>query len=211
MLERYYVRPETVDRIRSSWISGAIDQYVTWLVEQKYDDKSIFRRIPLLVSFGDFARAHGAENVEALPRYIEPFIEARIAERVQGRKSAERLKRISKDIRNPIQQMLRLVVAGFNVKRHRIAENPFEDLAPGFFVSLRQERGLREPSITHYSLPASVASYLQSIQFHDLRHLSAPVLSGFFPEFSKRGGEPAFAMHAVCCVFSFGTCTGRKS
>ncbi len=190
MLERYYVRPETVDRIRSSWISGAIDQYVTWLVEQKYNDKSVFRRIPLLVSFGDFARAHGAENVEALPRYIEPFIEARLAERVQGRKSAERLKRISKDIRNPIQQMLHLVVAGFNVKRHRIAENPFEELAPGFFVYLRQERGLREPSIIHYSYYLrQFASYLQSIQFHDLRHLSAPVLSGFFPEFSERGGR----------------------
>src|SRR3989442_515846 len=190
MLERYYVRPETVDRIRSSWISGAIDQYVTWLVEQKYNDKSVFRRIPLLVSFGDFARAHGAENVEALPRYIEPFIEARLAERVQGRKSAERLKRISKDIRNPIQQMLHLVVAGFNVKRHRIAENPFEELAPGFFVYLRQERGLREPSIIHYSYYlCQFASYLQSIQFHDLRHLSAPVLSGFFPEFSERGGR----------------------
>ena len=68
------------------------------MVEQKYNDKSVFRRIPLLVSFGDFARAHGAENVEALPRYIEPFIEARRAERVHGKKYAERLKQISKDI-----------------------------------------------------------------------------------------------------------------
>jgi hypothetical protein len=31
MLERYFIRPETVDRIRSSWIGGAIEQYVTWL------------------------------------------------------------------------------------------------------------------------------------------------------------------------------------
>ena len=31
MLERYYVRPKTVDQIRSSWIGGAIEKYVEWL------------------------------------------------------------------------------------------------------------------------------------------------------------------------------------
>src|SRR5438128_8813507 len=70
MLARYYVRPETVDRIRSSWIYDSVDQYVTWLTEQKYNSRSVFRRIPLVVSFGDFARAHGAESLDALPRYI---------------------------------------------------------------------------------------------------------------------------------------------
>lgn len=190
MLERYYVRPETVDRIRSSWIGESIDQYVTWLAEQKYKDRSVFRRIPLLVSFGDFARAHGAESVEGLPRYIEPFINARLEERVRGRKSAERLKRISKDIRNPIQQMLQLVIPGFSGKGHRKPENPFEGLGPGFFVYLRQEKGLRESSIQHYShYLRQFASYLQSIEFHDLGHLSPPVLSGFFPEFSKGRGR----------------------
>ena len=190
MLERCYVRPETVDRIRSCWISGAIDQYVTWLVEQKYNDKTVFRRIPLLVSFGDFARAQGAESIGDLPRYIETFVEARVSERVRGRKSGERLKRILKDIRNPIQQMLRLVIAGFTVKRRRRPENPFEELAPSFFVYLRQEKGLRETSIIHYShYLRQFDSYLQSIQFDDLRHLSPPVLSGFFPVFSQRRGR----------------------
>lgn len=189
MLERYYVRPETVDRIRSSWISGSIDQYVTWLVEQKYKDRSVFRRIPLLVSFGEFARAHGAESVDGLPRYVELFINARLAECVGG-SSADRLKRISKDIRNPIQQMLQLVIPGFDGKGRRKAENPFEELAPRLFVYLRQEKGLRESSIKHYShYLHHFASYLQSIELHDLRHLSPPVLSGFFPEFSQGRGR----------------------
>ena len=69
MLERYYVRPETVDRIRSSWIYDSVDRYVRWLTEQKYNSRSVFRRIPLVVSFGDFARAHGAESLDVLPRY----------------------------------------------------------------------------------------------------------------------------------------------
>jgi hypothetical protein len=29
MLEQFFVRPDTIDRIRSSWIGGAIEQYVT--------------------------------------------------------------------------------------------------------------------------------------------------------------------------------------
>ena len=29
MLEHYFVRPETVDRIRSSWLGEAIEKYVT--------------------------------------------------------------------------------------------------------------------------------------------------------------------------------------
>ena len=57
MLERYFVRPDTVDRIQSSWIGGAIDQYVTWLSEQNYSRRSVSRRVPLLVKFGDHARA----------------------------------------------------------------------------------------------------------------------------------------------------------
>ena len=30
MLERYFVKPSTVDRIRASWIAPAIEQYVAW-------------------------------------------------------------------------------------------------------------------------------------------------------------------------------------
>ena len=47
MLERYYVRPVTVDRIRTSWIAPAIEQYVGWLAEQRYSSKTVSRRIPL--------------------------------------------------------------------------------------------------------------------------------------------------------------------
>src|SRR5438876_1872037 len=141
MLARYYVRPETVDRIRSSWIYDSVDRYVRWLTEQKYNSRSVFRRIPLVVSFGDFARAHGAESLDVLPRYIEPFIDARVAERGRGRMSAHWRKRVSQGIRNPIQQMLHLIIPGFDGRGPRKVEYPFEGLAPHFFVYLRQERG----------------------------------------------------------------------
>ena len=33
MLETYFVKPQTVDGIRGSWIGGEIERYVGWLAE----------------------------------------------------------------------------------------------------------------------------------------------------------------------------------
>src|SRR5437867_12004839 len=86
--------------------------------------------------------------------------------------------------------MLHLIIPGFDGRGPRKVENPFEGLAPHFFVYLRQERGLRESSIRHHShYLHHFALYLQSIEFQDLRQLSPPVLSGFFSEFGRRRGR----------------------
>jgi len=31
MLERYFLKPDTVDRLRASWIGEPIERYVQWL------------------------------------------------------------------------------------------------------------------------------------------------------------------------------------
>jgi hypothetical protein len=67
MLEHYYIRPDTIDRIRASWIAGAIERYVAWLTEHRYAARNVFRRVPILRRFGDFARAGGATAWEQLP------------------------------------------------------------------------------------------------------------------------------------------------
>ena len=36
MLEKYFVRLETLDRIRGSWIGPAVEKYVNWLHEHHY-------------------------------------------------------------------------------------------------------------------------------------------------------------------------------
>ena len=48
MLNRYFIRPTTVDRIRASWIGDAIERYVAWLAEQSYAARNVFARVPIL-------------------------------------------------------------------------------------------------------------------------------------------------------------------
>ena len=50
MVERFFIRPATVDRIRESWLGDAIQTYVTWLAEQSYSSRCVIRRVPLLVN-----------------------------------------------------------------------------------------------------------------------------------------------------------------
>jgi integrase/recombinase XerD len=74
VLNRYFIRPTTVDRIRACWIGEAIERYVVWLTEQNYAAKNVSFRVPVLVRFGEFARRSGATNLDELPAHIEPFI-----------------------------------------------------------------------------------------------------------------------------------------
>ena len=63
MLNRYFIRPTTVDRIRASWIGDAIERYVVWLSEQNYASRNVFVRVPILLRFGEFAQGAGARQL----------------------------------------------------------------------------------------------------------------------------------------------------
>lgn len=112
MLTDYYIRPTTVDRIQASWIASAIEQYVHWLKEHDYRTRSILHRVPVLTRFGEFAKGRGACEFAHLPDHVEPFVHEWVRERARGRSTARR-KRVSQEVRNPIQQMLRLMVPGY--------------------------------------------------------------------------------------------------
>ena len=51
MLEQYFVRPETLDRIRASWIGAEIESYVTWLADRAYGTKTVWRHVPIVFAF----------------------------------------------------------------------------------------------------------------------------------------------------------------
>src|SRR5256885_12029101 len=78
MFERYFVKPETIDRLRASWLGEPIERYVTWLHEHGYAARNVFRRVPLLRQFGEFAHAHGAPRWREVPACSEPLVTARV-------------------------------------------------------------------------------------------------------------------------------------
>lgn len=187
MLEDYFVRPATVDRIRASWIGPEIERYVAWMVERGYRGRNVLHRVPVLVAFGEFARGRGAETVEDLPGHVEAFVAERVAERARFRRDGLARPSLGKEVRGPIEQMLAVVLPGFEGAGRRRRALPFAGPVPGFFDYLVDERGLR---------PASVESYRHHLDRFEaylarigaaVHELSPPLLSAFVTERAASG------------------------
>jgi integrase/recombinase XerD len=186
MLETYFVKPETLDRVRACWIGPEIEAYVAWLSEHGYRPKTVWRRVPLLVAFADFGQAAGAQTVEELAEHVESFVAERVANRQRRRGAPER--GAAREFRGPIEQMLGVVLANYEgAGRHR-REAPFGVAAPGFFEYLVAERGLRPTSVNGYRHHLDrFESYLARIGARDLNELSPAILSAFIAERSGAG------------------------
>lgn len=195
MLEKYFVRPATVDRIRSSWISGAIEQYVKWLTENGYAARNMAHRVPLLRHFGEFARERGAKRLRDLPTHVEAFAEYWVKQRGQGLRTTRARKKLASDARNPVEQMLRLVVPGFVGRpRSRWQKDPFRGKCGAFFKYLHEERGLREASIKHYRHHLGpFEAYLARIGLRDLKSLSPAVIGAFLVECNRHLGRSSIS------------------
>jgi hypothetical protein len=148
MLESYFVRPQTVDRIRASWIGAEVERYVGWLAEHGYAARCVHARVPMLVAFGEFARVRGSRTVEELPGHVEPFVAAWVVERHWHRRVGARPS--EKEVRGPIEQMLTLALPGFVGSGRSRRPDPFAGVLPGFFEYLVAERGLRPASLRNY-------------------------------------------------------------
>lgn len=184
MLNRYFIRPATVDRIRSSWIGESIERYVIWLAEQNYAARNVFFRVPVLVHFGEFARKSGANRLDELPTHIEPFIADWLSNRKKGYSESD-CWIAAREVRNPIRQLLRLILPDYRCDVG-IKADPFIDVAPGFFEFLCRERGLRETTLVQYR------HYLQLLQDH-LQAPGRPLLPDLQPAvisaFIAKSGE----------------------
>lgn len=187
MLDHYYVRPATIDRIRASWIAPSIEQYVNWLAERSYTSRSILHRVPILVSFAEFAKAQGASQLAQLPEQVEPFVQAWVGKRARRRSAARKLK-LAQEVRNPVRQMLCLAVPEYGgLGRPHKPDNPFERQAPRFLVHLVEEKGLRPRTILQYRFHLNqFAAYLERMGIEDLAILSPTVISTFIADYAPR-------------------------
>ncbi len=185
MLEDYFVKPATVDRFRSSWIAAEIEDYLVWLVEHRYSRRCIWRRVPTAFAFGEFARARGANTLGELAAHVEAFV----AERVARHEACTASKRpMAKEVRGPVEQMLSVVLAGFEPSGRPRHAQPFADAVPGFFGYLVEERGLRPASVLAYRHHLDrFEAYLRRIGVVSIQELSPTILSSFVVERAAAG------------------------
>jgi integrase/recombinase XerD len=191
MLENYFEKPTTIDRIRGSWIGTEIERYVGWLAEHGYRPVVVVRRVPLLTGFGEFARRRGARAVEDLPAHVDAFVGVRVdARRGPGHRGAtnRRLAEIAKEVRGPIEQMLEVVLPGYEGSGRRHLADPFVEVMPLFFEYLVAERGLRAATLDHYRHHLHrFEAYLARIGVRRLDELSPALLSAFVAERTASG------------------------
>jgi integrase/recombinase XerD len=184
MLERYFLRPATVDRFRSSWIGQPIEQYVISLAEQGYAARNVFHRVPVLFRFGEFARERGATRIEDLPVHVDAFVELWTDQHGARCTTTQARKKVASTTRNAVEQMIRLAVPSFRGRpRARWARAPFEGRAGRFFDYLTEERGLRQASVLHYKHHLGpFEAYLERIGCRDVFGISPPILGAFVAE-----------------------------
>jgi site-specific recombinase XerD len=189
MLERFFIKPQTVDRIMDCWLGPQIEQYVTALVDRAYAPRSIHRRVPLLMKFAVFTAAHNVERIEQAERLVEPFIIDWLSARHPDR-SADAQRRDRNFIAGVIAHFFGLVVWKAGDERNRPSlPDPFAAQAPGFFDYLRDERGLRQGSIKHYR------HYLRVFERHlgdigcDPGSLTLPVVTAFITTQAQHFGR----------------------
>jgi site-specific recombinase XerD len=178
--------PETIDRVRASWIGPQIESYVAWMAEHRYAAKTIWRRVPIAVAFGEFARDRGAVALGELPAHLESFVAERVARHDARPGSVRRLP--PKEIRGQVEQMLSVVLPGFEPSGRRQHPQPFADVAPRFFDYLAEERGLRPKSVDQYRFHLDrFEAYLLKIGLDRIEALSPTVLSAYVVERASLG------------------------
>lgn len=197
MLERYFVRPRTVHRIRSSWIGPLVEQYLTSAEEHGYAVRHLAQRVPIVLQFGKFAQTHGAQSYAELPAYLEPFSAAWINRPYRAPKALH--PRRAREVQGTLEGVLRISLPGFVAISQRLSREPFADRAPGFLTYLREERGLQNETLRLYGNHLrQFDAYLKHIGLQDIHALSPTVVSGFLTDRSV-GLKPS-TIHVRCAV-----------
>lgn len=192
MIEQYFKKPETWDRIRASWLFEPIERYLTWHHDQQYAAVNIRRRVPILMHFATHAQTQGAKSWAELPSHVSSFVEQWSHNHGGGRSTDRGRHSVANEVRGPIEQMLRLILpdfVGLGRQRHCF---PFTGQTPGFNGYLQQERGVTPRTLRSYFFHLrSLEQYLTRIGLTQIADLSPSVLSAFITERGQAWGKSA--------------------
>jgi site-specific recombinase XerD len=187
MLERYFHRPVTVDRIRALWLGPQIDRYVDWLEARRASSASVLQHVNTLRHFNQFVCARGVTSCEQLPQHVQPFIDEWMHTRGASCPNEATRGAVRSNAQVPVEQLLELIVPGFARVRQRVVA-PFLAGASGFFAFLRDEKGLRPGTCDGYAAELrSFEAFLQR-SAAELSDLSPPLLGRFVAERAKSLG-----------------------
>jgi integrase/recombinase XerD len=123
----------------------------------------------------------GASVLADLPAHVDDFVAMRVAAYRRGQDAAT-------EVRGAVEQMLAVILPGFERTGRPRRELPFGRAVPGFFGYLAAERGLRPESIVSYRHHlACFEAYLDRIGVTRLQELSPAILNAFVAERSGAG------------------------
>jgi integrase/recombinase XerD len=198
MIERYFIKHETQDRIRASWLGKPIERYVTWLHEHQYAVRNVHKRVPVLMRFAAYAQSRGAKVWTDLPDHVQPFVERWVCERGTRCRNERARKGVASCVRSPIEQMLRLLLPDYVGSGRGQRPHPFIEQAPDFFDYLQEERGLSSRTVEYYDYCLrSLQTYLKDIGVSVVKELSPTILSAFV---TARGQEWGKSAMTVLCA-----------
>jgi hypothetical protein len=187
MLNHFYAKPSTIDRIRNSWLGSQMDDYVGWMEANGYSSHAVFRRLPPLFCFAEFAQRRGCIDVTSALSLVDEFVSEWLVQHGADAKTSTSLRKHAIDIGNAIRQMLRLA-NGVLVRHNRHCRPfPLESEVPGFEKYLRSECGLMESTIHGYRHHShEFGQYLRRAGITSLGDLSPALLASFIVEWLCR-------------------------
>jgi hypothetical protein len=112
MLEDYYVKPSTIDRIRVSWLAPKIESYLEWLQAHGYSRLVVYRRLPPLFRFAEFAQKKGCRDIASCKAYIKEFVSHWLAQHGAKAKTTVAVRKRAIDADCGVRQMLQLACNG---------------------------------------------------------------------------------------------------
>ncbi len=187
MLEDYYVKPSTIDRIRGSWLAPQIQSYLEWLTAQGYSRLVVYRRLPLLFHFAEFAQEKGCRDVASCKAHIKEFVSQWLEKHGAKAKTVVAVRKHTIDAECGVRQMLQLACKEPVTRNRRRRPFPLESAVPGFAEYLHSERGFAESTIRNYGRHLSeFAHYLSRTGITSFSQLSPAVLAAFIVQYRPK-------------------------
>lgn len=186
MLDQYFVRPESADRLRALWLGPAIDRYAEWLAARQAAKDTARQHLRVLVDLNQFTQSRGVQRWDELPALVDDFVRHRF--RLHGKwcQTAKDRRSVRSQSRAPVEQLLRLLIPEYVGSARRVVW-PFQVEAPGFLHYLRDERGLRPETLHRYAhCLRSFEAYLQRVGTDRLAEIFPALLSKFLTERARQ-------------------------